>query len=97
MQFFLILVALAFVSGACKVGFNLWYMYRNPEWFLFPTITECSLCEKRIYVWQRHERRTWPVEILGDSNGCTATKSSTVHKGCCGVPKTLFTRTVEFH
>lgn len=58
-----------------------------PDWCPFPVVTRCSVCKKRIYVWQKRERITLPLQFTGDVLPWTTGWSSTlIHKSCSGKP-----------
>lgn len=62
-------------------------MYRNPDTHSWPAVTRCRLCDKRIFVWQRYERRAARMEA--DDPGrvlFSVSGSSLVHTKCRGNP-----------
>lgn len=79
--FFLIIVAL-----------NAWAMYKDPDLHLWPSITRCQLCGKRIFAWQRYGRRPMSVELHNPHNIPTFVSGSCLcHKRCKGNPATNIT------
>jgi hypothetical protein len=80
------IVASTLVSLAMITGYNLWYMRKHPEWYLFPAITGCPVCDKRIYVWDRRLRKTWPLPVLNETDevvsAVSASLTGTVHMRC---------------
>lgn len=84
--FSLLLLAAIIIGGA-----NLVTMTADPGMHLWPSVARCRLCNKRIWVWQRYERRPcqvscecrrFPPELVAVS--CDG--SSLVHRCCPGQP-----------
>ena len=62
---------------------------RDPDYCGFPALTRCRLCENRVYVWQRRERREWSHEVICNVPPPFAPRvylSAIVHAGCKGTP-----------
>lgn len=62
-------------------------MRRDPNFHCWPSVTRCRLCAKRVFAWQRKERR--PLAVRVDNPGCLEvgiSGSCIVHRGCSGTP-----------
>lgn len=67
---------------------NLFFMRKHPEYSLFPVVTTCRLCSKKIYVWQRRESRWYKTNLDNPDNiAITAKAGGLVHKKCKGTPE----------
>jgi len=66
-------------------------MRRDPDLHVWPSLTRCRLCEKRVFAWQRHEFRNYFV-VYDNPNGLSEdelpkmTASGIVHRKCHGTP-----------
>lgn len=64
-----------------------WRMRRDPNVHLWPSVARCRLCARRIFAWQRKERRSIAVRV--DNPACVSVGidgSCLVHRGCEGTP-----------
>lgn len=62
-------------------------MVRDRNLHLWPSVTRCRLCDKRIFAWQRHERRPMRMEVDNPDRVLFAVSgSSLVHTACKGLP-----------
>ncbi len=74
------------------IGQNFIEMGRNPNTHYFPSVTTCRLCNKRVFVWQGHERRDMNMELDNPDGIMMAVSGSCiVHKNCKGTPKSKLT------
>ena len=74
-------LVISFLIGFIVVPFH------NSDYCGWPAVTSCPLCEKRVGVWQKHERREYEVKLDNPCNlwiECSA--SGIVHSVCEGVP-----------
>lgn len=74
--------ALPFIAGV-----EVWRMRRNPSYHCWPSVTTCRLCTRRIFAWQRKDRRSATVQV--DNPDCVEvgiSGSCIVHHGCFGTP-----------
>ncbi|TSC52949.1 MAG: hypothetical protein CEO40_114 [Parcubacteria group bacterium LiPW_72] len=70
------------------VIYDLFYMRKHPEYSLFPVVTTCRLCNKKIYVWQRKESRWYKTTLDNPYNiAITVRVGGLVHKKCEGTPE----------
>ena len=82
------LLALVLVMAAVDV---IAAMRRNPDLHVWPSLTRCRLCEKRVFAWQRHEFRKYFV-VYDNPNGLSDDElprmeaSGIVHRKCHGTP-----------
>ncbi len=82
-----ILLMLAGLTVLLVPALNIYEMYRDPNYSSWPGITRCQLCEKRIFAWQRRERRPSNVNLNNpDRILVHVAASSIVHKDCKGNP-----------
>lgn len=59
----------------------------KPDYFPWPAVTRCRICEKRVYVWQKQERRAFNVILDNPQRvACGMSASGIVHTGCKGHP-----------
>ncbi len=71
------------------LGLNVQAMLVESGLHLWPSITSCRFCEKRIFVWQLHERRNFRVNLDNPNNlAVSVGMSGIIHKNCPGVPNT---------
>ena len=56
-------------------------LYFDKDYYGYPAVTKCGICNKTVWQWQRHERR----EMKVDSNYSGMSASGIVHKKCKGV------------
>ncbi len=84
---FLLFIPLGWLLG------HVWYMAK-PDYHMWPEVTRCRGCDKEIWEWQDHERRSSPTKLEGDtgslSNGLvvvSATLSSLYHTDCPDGPQ----------
>ena len=67
---------------------NLVFMRRDPHIHLWPAVTSCRLCDKRIWVWQGHEYRQYKVKTDNpDGVAISCGMGGIVHKRCKGTPE----------
>lgn len=97
MTTFLLAAATLLLMGIMLVlAINIIFMANNPNFIAFPCITRCRLCDNRIYVWQRHERRQYKVKLNNPYRLlCSVEASGIVHKACKSTPETEVTVTVS--
>lgn len=73
-----------------------WHLYRDRNLHLWPSVTRCRICDKRIWAWQRHERRENGVNVSGNGAGYAyVTSSSLYHCKCKGTVPSEITVTVK--
>jgi hypothetical protein len=67
--------------------------FRDPGYGGWPAVTNsCKICKERVWIWQRHERRSYKVPIGNQSSPNSgifiieATLSAIVHTSCTGEP-----------
>ncbi|MCH7758844.1 hypothetical protein IID20_00575 [Patescibacteria group bacterium] len=66
---------------------NFTIMAFNPDFSAWPAITHCVICEKRVYVWQEHERRTFRKKLDNPAQlRIQVISNSIVHQDCQGEP-----------
>jgi hypothetical protein len=58
----------------------------EPDWYGFPAVTECRLCDKTIWEWQSYERRSYSVKLGGNTTLFGVGASGLVHSDCMGTP-----------
>ncbi|PIT88391.1 MAG: hypothetical protein COU29_01215 [Candidatus Magasanikbacteria bacterium CG10_big_fil_rev_8_21_14_0_10_36_32] len=69
---------------------NLIFMHHDQNIHLWPAVTSCRLCEKRIWVWQPHEYREYKLKTDNPDNiAIWCGMSGIVHKNCHGTPEVL--------
>jgi len=57
----------------------------EPGYHPWPSVTRCKICEERIYVWQRYERRESGMNLDNPQGVAVfASSSSLYHTGCKG-------------
>jgi hypothetical protein len=62
-------------------------MYREPDFQSWPAVARCRLCDRRVFVWQRYERRAMSVTVDGSPvPGMSVGMSCLVHQACKGTP-----------
>lgn len=57
----------------------------DENYYGFPAVTKCSVCDKTVWVWQNYERREFSIKNIGNYN-CGMSASGLVHKHCKGNP-----------
>lgn len=85
-----LLIMFAIAAGITIVGMvisTVVMMWRNPDLSIWPAVTRCGICNKRVYVWQKHERRSCNVDLDNPNHvAAWVTSSAIVHKHCEGNP-----------
>lgn len=66
------------------IGILVYQLYRYPKFHIWPSVTRCQICKKRLYVWNRGERIYTDIQIP-ESETCSIKVSSMVHKKCAGI------------
>jgi hypothetical protein len=62
-------------------------MKKDPHLHFWPSVTRCQICDKRVFVWQRKERRQFKLKTDNPNNLAVSCKASgVVHKNCKGNP-----------
>ncbi len=66
-------------------------MRRDPDLHIWPSVTRCRICERRVFVWQAKEFRPYVVRVENPDRlpGIFLPKlsaSGIVHRGCRGRP-----------
>lgn len=63
-------------------------MIKDPNFHSWPAVTRCRICDKRVFVWQRRERRAFNVSLDNPDKIATLVGASgIVHKKCKGNPE----------
>jgi hypothetical protein len=70
--------------GAVQVGFRLYWMWKKPNLHLWPSVTRCNCCNKRVFVWQKKVQKVFPLKVEGDNLGglIQGTLIGIVHARC---------------
>jgi len=85
----LVVIFVVTLVGIHCVG--LWF---SPDLHLYPAITRCRCCNRRIWVWQSYERRNFNVKTENPENiNVVVGMSGLVHCGCKEIPETTVTIT----
>ncbi len=66
-----------------------WVLHSNPDLHVWPAISRCELCGKRIFAWQKFEYRDYNVQIKSQAY-CRIEARGLVHMLCEGIPKVDF-------
>lgn len=62
-------------------------MYQNRNYHSWPSVARCRLCDKRIFAWQRHERRAFDADVENPQRVMVfISVSCLMHKSCKGHP-----------
>ncbi len=86
-QLLIVLAVLAVLALATGVV----VLVRCPDLHLWPSVTRCRICEKRVYAWQKQDFRPYvvrfddPEDLLADYQG-RISASGIVHRRCKGTP-----------
>ena len=64
------------------VGLRTYQLATNENYYGFPAVTKCRLCNKTVWEWQKYERREYNVH----SNYGGISASGLVHCKCEGAP-----------
>ncbi len=85
MKYFNYFVLFLVIVVVCTRSLLLWY---RPDLHVFPSITRCRLCNKRIWIWQSYERREFKIQPMNPENVPLVIKmSGLVHCKCKGLPE----------
>ena len=63
------------------------------DYYHWPKLTKCPICEQKIWAWHDYERRQYPVSFENNVDDdspiriISVTKSSLFHKNCKGLPE----------
>jgi hypothetical protein len=59
----------------------------HEDYYAWPKVTKCEICQKTIYTWQGHERRPIGVELDNPQGlAVSCSMSGLFHKDCHGTP-----------
>jgi hypothetical protein len=75
---------------AILIAMRFLHLWLVPTYFGYPAVTQCRVCDKRVYVWQRKVEKSFAMPIVVQSqytelkvySSGTARLIATVHK-CC--------------
>ncbi len=81
----LVIIASIFIVPTVIRAYDL---ITDPNYYGWPAVTKCPLCEKTVWSWQSYERRPFQVNVTGDTREIPAVfaASGLVHKSCKGTP-----------
>ena len=79
----IILFLLSILIGISIV--KAYYLIVDKNYYGWPAVTKCRICNKTVWVWQNYERRSFTVE--GNSRISISASGGFVHKNCKGHPK----------
>lgn len=91
MQKSLILAAVwLLVMLVALLGPRLYWLATDPDYYGWPAVTKCRVCDKTVWTWQSYERRAIPVD-LDNPSGLVVSCSMTglMHVDCKATPKPL--------
>lgn len=69
-------------------GPHLWWVAFDKDYYGWPAVTKCRICDKTVWVWQSYSRRPIPVQ-LDNPDGLLMSCAMTglMHDACKGSPK----------
>lgn len=79
MKTVLIVLGVVVLAIAVLTGPRTYTLATEPDYYPWPSVTRCRMCDERIYTWQDHERRTYYSTC---ENGVCFSKSGLVHTDC---------------
>lgn len=89
-----IFLTIIIIFGIVILSPNFYFLVTDKNYYGFPAVTQCRICNKTVWEWQSYERRTWNITngkyYLSDTlsvDCCQITGSGLVHKSCEGNPK----------
>lgn len=90
------LLSLAVLAAAALVIAATVAMKRDPDLHIWPAVTRCRVCEKRVFIWQAQEFRPYLVrldnpDMIPEEMLVKISASGIVHKGCRGTPNVTVT------
>ena len=79
------LVVVALLSGP-----HLWWVMTDKDFYGWPAVTKCRICDKTVWEWQSYSRRPIPVE-LDNAQGVAVSCGMTglMHDSCKGLPQAV--------
>ena len=80
-KYFLIIYPLCFIFGFIVA--RTFLLITDKNYYGFPAITQCRICNKTVWIWQKHEKRDY--KVVGNYPFSSA--GGTVHKHCKGNPE----------
>lgn len=75
---------------------HLWWVARDKDYYGWPAVTKCRICDKTVWEWQAYDRRQIPVQLenkrsdegtLGLAVSCGMT--GLMHTSCKGLPQAV--------
>jgi hypothetical protein len=81
-RMFLIGSILLFFIGI--VGGNILHLITDKNYYGWPAVTQCRICNKTVWAWQNHERRDYKVK---SNSYMVVGASGIVHAECKGNPE----------
>jgi len=68
------------------------FLFISPGLYIWPSLTECTVCGGTIWAWERSECRSYPLDvelegILPEGFAVAVHATSMFHMSCEGVPK----------
>jgi hypothetical protein len=67
------------------------FLVFDPDFYAFPAVTQCPLCEETVWEWQPHEYREYKVHVTGaDTSGSiriSVAMYGICHSNCNGKPE----------
>lgn len=76
------------VMLAAMLGPRLWWVATDPNYYGWPAVTKCRVCDKTVWTWQSYERRVIPVEVENNAGlAVSCSMSGLMHVDCKAPPK----------
>lgn len=92
----LLLVATALGLLTLVLGPRLYWLAVDKDYYGWPAVTKCRICDKTVWEWQAYDRRQIPVQLenkrsdegtLGLAVSCGMT--GLMHTSCKGLPQAV--------
>jgi hypothetical protein len=75
---YLIFILFVFIGG------RVYHLITDDNYYGWPAITQCRICDKTVWAWQKYERRSFTIK----SNSSMITSASGItHFNCQGHPE----------
>ena len=88
LKFALLMILPWLILFLAVMGQRCWWLATDPDYYGWPAVTKCRICDDTVWCWQEYSRRPIPV-ALDNEHGLTVScsMSGLMHNKCTGMPK----------
>lgn len=86
----LLLVATALGLLTLVLGPRLYWLAVDKDYYGWPAVTKCRICDKTVWVWQSYDRRPIPVQLENEQGlAVSCGMTGLMHVKCKGLPQAV--------